>query len=511
MNRCPPSANRKRPPIDGLCVRGLARLECCCRVEASRRSRLAWLAGPIALWLFAGPARAQTIPSPQSTPAPSPLSATVTVPAGAENPPATTPPLKITLAEAEERASKVEPLLLAAKTRSGVAGYDRALARSALLPQAVYRAEFLYTQPNGVPDSGPLPNTIGPVFIANNSVREYISQAHVTEKLSLANTALYRESHALSLQAKAEAEIAARGLHATVAQAYYGAEAAQQKLQAAQEAAQEARDFVALTRKLEAGREVAHADVIKAQLQLEQRERDLDDARQNQMQAQQALGTLLFPDPTTPYTLVDPLNGGGNSVADVPDAATVHALASQANPELRSAFAAVRAADADVLASRAEYVPTLTLGYDYGIDAPYLAATGSGGRQFLGYAAYASLDVPLWNWFATHDRVQQSELRRQQARAELSYAQRQLIATLNADYGELQTAAKALASLNSSVNQARESLHLTTLRYSAGEATVLEVVDAQTTYFATESAVADGAVRYHVARANLERLTGKLP
>jgi len=418
-----------------------------------------------------------------------------------------TPPIPITLAEAQQRALKIEPTLLAAQTARGTAAYDRALARSVLLPQANYHAEFLYTQPNGVPDSGPLPGTVGPVFIANNSVNEYISQAHITEKLSLANAARYKQTGALALQAKAQAEIAIRGLHAVVTQAYYAVQSATQKFQAAQQAEQEAQNFVELTRKLEAGREVAHADVIKAELLLAQRQRDLEDARLAEMETRQSLGVLLFPDPSTPYTLVDPLNGG----TDIPSESEVHSLASQSSPELGSALAALHAANADVLASRAEYVPTFSFGYDYGIDAPYLATSGSGGRQFLGYAAYGSLDVPMWNWFATHDRVKQSELRQRQARAALSYTQRQLIATLNADYGELRTARDALASLNGSVAQAKESLHLTTLRYRAAEATVLEVVDAQNTYLATETMAADGAVRYHVARANLERLTGKLP
>ncbi|MHB8302790.1 MAG: TolC family protein [Acidobacteriaceae bacterium] len=474
------------------------------RQPTQKRTNLnSWAAMCAALYLsLALPLGAQqTPPAAMGVAAAAPATATLS------SPQAVTPPVAITLAEAQQRALKIEPTLLAAKVARGTAAYDRALARSALLPQAVYHAEFLYTEPNGVPDSGPLPGTVGPVFIANNSVNEYISQAHVTEKLSLANAARYRQTSALALQAKAQAEIAVRGLHAVVTQAYYAVQSATRKFQAAQQAEQEAQNFVDLTRKLEAGREVAHADVIKAELLLAQRQRDLEDARLAEMETRQSLGVLLFPDPATPYVLVDPLNGG----IDIPDESEVHSLASQSNPELGSALAALQAANADVLASRAGYVPAFTFGYDFGIDAPYLATSGSGGRQFLGYAAYGAMDVPMWNWFATHDRVKQSELRQHQARAALSYTQRQLIATLNADYGELRTARDALASLNGSVGQARDSLRLTTLRYQSGEASVLEVVDAQNTYLATEAMAADGAVRYHVARANLERLTGKLP
>lgn len=454
------------------------------------------------------PLRAQQSPPPADRQSPSnSLAASLSTSSQPSGTQAVSPPVSISLAEAQQRALKIEPTLLAATTAYRSSKYDRSIARSALLPQAVYHAQYLYTEPNGVPNSGPLPGTIGPVFIANNAVREYTSQAHVMEKLSLANAAIYKQAGALQLRAQAEAEIAARSLRVVVTQAYYAVQSTTQKAQAAQQARMEAQNFVDLTRKLEAGREVAHSDVIKAQLLLAQRQRDLEDARLAAMEARQYLGVLLFPDPATPYVLADPLNGS----IDIPDEGVVRTLASQSNPELGSALAALRATDADVLASRAEYVPTLTFGYDYGIDAPYVQTSGAGGRQFLGYAAYGSLDVPMWNWFATHDRVKQSELRQHQARAALSYTQRQLIATLNADYSELLTAKDALLSLNDSVGQARQSLYLTTLRYQSGEATVLEVVDAQNTYLGTEAAAADGAVRYRVARANLERLTGKLP
>jgi len=51
---------------------------------------------------------------------------------------------------------------------------------------------------------------------------------------------------------------------------------------------------------------------------------------------------------------------------------------------------------------------------------------------------------------------------------------------------------------------------LTLLRYQAGEATALEVVDAQTTAATARTAVDDGLLRYRLAIANLQTLTGTL-
>ena len=134
------------------------------------------------------------------------------------------------------------------------------------------------------------------------------------------------------------------------------------------------------------------------------------------------------------------------------------------------------------------------------------------GQKFsnLGSSASATLNIPIWNWGATQSRVKQAELRRSQADRELSLAHRKLLAEIKSLYSEAETALNELGGLSRSAELAEESLRLTTLRYKNGEATVLEVVDSQTTFAQTSSAYQDGAVRYRVALANLQTLTGVL-
>jgi outer membrane protein TolC len=97
------------------------------------------------------------------------------------------------------------------------------------------------------------------------------------------------------------------------------------------------------------------------------------------------------------------------------------------------------------------------------------------------------------------------------AKVELTATQRQLIAALDELYNEAAVAAAAAASLDESVRTAAESLRLTNLRYTAGETTVLDVVDAQNSYSAAQEAQVDATVRYHVALGQLQTLTGTLP
>jgi outer membrane protein TolC len=129
-------------------------------------------------------------------------------------------------------------------------------------------------------------------------------------------------------------------------------------------------------------------------------------------------------------------------------------------------------------------------------------------RQNLGYSAQATLNIPLWNWGATHSKVKQASLKRQQAELDLTVAQKQLEADLASSYQEAQTAFAQVESLRSSSDLAAESLRLTLLRYQAGEATALEVVDAQSTASQSRSAYDDGLLRYRMALAAVESLTG---
>jgi outer membrane protein TolC len=104
--------------------------------------------------------------------------------------------------------------------------------------------------------------------------------------------------------------------------------------------------------------------------------------------------------------------------------------------------------------------------------------------------------------------LKQALLHRQQANAELSGTQRTILRELNGFYEEAETARGELDLLRQSSDLATDNLRLNTLRYQGGEATVLELVDAQNTLIQARNAYDDGLVRYRVALANLQTVTG---
>jgi outer membrane protein TolC len=404
--------------------------------------------------------------------------------------------VRLTLQDALARARKNSVQFQSALTDSAIARQDRFQAGAALLPSVNLNNQALYTQLN---QNG------NPKFIANNAAHEYISQGNVHEVLDLASVSNFRRASAAAAAARARAEIASRGLVVTVVQSFYAVAAAQQKFQSAQKTADEGDRFFKLTQDLEHGGEVAHSDVIKAELQMQERRRQLQEAQLGLLNARLDLAVLIFPDFNDNYEVADDLH----SAVPLPTLGEVQQQAARENPDVRAALEAVHAAGADVTGARAGYLPSLSLDYWYGIDAPQFAVNGPNGSN-LGSAAAATINIPIWNWGSTQSRIKQAELRRTQAQRELSLAQRKLLAEIKSLYSEAETALNELGGLNRSAELADESLRLTTLRYKSGEATVLEVVDAQSTFSQSSFAYQDGAVRYRVALANLQTLTGVL-
>jgi outer membrane protein TolC len=410
--------------------------------------------------------------------------------------PAAPPTLKFTLADALARARQYGPQFLQANIAAQLAHETSRQAKAALLPTVNGFSQFIYTQPNG---------TLTGIFVSNDGPHVYNDQAQVHGDLwAPSKRADYRGALAAEAVARARMDVAARGLFATVAQDYYAMAVASRKLDNARQALREAQDFLGITEKLEQGGEAAHSDVIKAQIQFEQRQRDLQDAQLTLDKARIAFAILLFPDFRQDFAIDDDLE----SPKLLPVFPEVQALAGRNNPDIRAAQAVVQQQQYAIESARWAMFPSVSFDYFYGINANQFALHNYDGQNNLGSAAQVQLNVPLWTWGAVRSRVKQAELQLQQAKNDLSFTQRQLLSELRSFYEEAQVAAAQVESLRRSELQSAESLRLTQLRYQAGEVTVLEVVDAQTTLVLARNAFDDGLARYRLALANLQTLTG---
>ncbi len=414
-------------------------------------------------------------------------------------------PLTLTFQDALERARKYDPQYLSYVTNERVARQDIVQARSALLPSVSSTNQLLLTQGNGVLPSGR--------YVTNDGVHVYRVWGVMHQSLGAETLTLdgLKRAQAAAAMARAQEEIALRGLNVTVTKDYYDLVVAERGYATAQQALDQAKHFLSVAQDLERGGEVAHSDVIKFQLQYNQQERALREARLAMETARLNLAVLLFPDFNQNFTVVDDLD----QAAPLPAFHEVRQMAENNNPQLRAAVEALRQASKDVSLARFAFLPSLGLEMDYGIEANSLALRSrtsafpeAGRLPNMGFFLTATISFPVWDWGALRSKLRQANYRRQQAHVELTFAQRQLLSNLAGFYGEAQTAHAETDSLRQAADLAAESLRLNNLRYRAGEATVLDVVDAQNTYTQARNSYAAGLERYRMALATLQTLTG---
>ncbi len=414
-------------------------------------------------------------------------------------------PVTLTLKDALALAEKNDPAVLAATSDAMAANEDRRQARAALYPSLSGRSEYLGTEGNGKLSESR--------FVTNDGVHVYRDWAVVHQDLSpgtLSGVGIQRASAAQAL-ARAKLQVARRGLAATVTKDYYTLIVAQRKYATAQTALDQAHQSLDISQALERGREVAHSDVVRSQLLENSQQQALQESKLGMENARLDLAVLLFRDFDEDFSVIDDLD----VAPALPALEEAENMAARSNPTLGAAIETLRAARLDVKIARQAFLPTLTVDAVYGIEAnafafhsTVAAAKQDGPLPNLGYFITASLNVPVWDWGVRRSKLKQSELRHEEAEADLSAAQRTLVRNLRGFYDEAQLAHDQIDLLHRAVDLGSESLRLNTLRYQAGEATIVELVDAQASAIQARNAYEDGMLRYRLAIAHLQTLTG---
>jgi len=415
------------------------------------------------------------------------------------------PPIVVTLQDALDRAKSNDVPLQTAITDALVAREDRFQSRVALRPSVSNSTQYLGTQGNGTLPSGR--------FVTNDGVHVYREWGIAHQQVNadtLLKTGVHRATAAEAL-ANARVEIAQRGLTVTVTRNYYGLVAAQRRYATAQQAAQNAARTLQISQQQEQAGQVAHSDVVKAEIQSEQQNQALQEAMLTMENARLSLAVIIFPTLNENFTVVDDLD----SPKPLPPFPDIQTMAERENPDVRAASEAVRQATFDVRGARNALYPNLVVDGIYGIEANAFALHSTvaafpqaGPLPNLGYFVTANLTIPIFDWGALRSRVRQAQAREQQARVQLSQTQRQVMSNLYAFYNEAAVARDAVDRLRRAADLSAESLRLISLRYQAGESTILELVDAQNTLTQARNAYDDAQNRYRVAVAQLQTISG---
>jgi len=264
------------------------------------------------------------------------------------------------------------------------------------------------------------------------------------------------------------------------------------------ERAQQALD--AANRRLAVG-SATRSDVLRAQLELNNAKNAVLNSQNQRRSAAFTLGAQIGIDgPALP--VMD--SAAGPRKLSMSDEQIV-ALAIDAAPAVRSAEAAVEAARASASVSRASYLPTLRFssGYDWSNN----EATFQNGNT--SWNMRLNLSYPIFNGFSREADVANANIQTRNATADLHAEQRQARADAERVLGALRLAEDQLALRSEALAVAEEDLRVQQERYRLGMTTILELLTSQSALRSAESSLITARYDYEIARAELEALVGR--
>lgn len=192
----------------------------------------------------------------------------------------------------------------------------------------------------------------------------------------------------------------------------------------------------------------------------------------------------------------------------LPDTAAVRVEAVAGTPAVRQAEAQLRAARAQLSASRAPYWPTFNVSVSTGYSGSELPWTST---QTFGdnWQWRFSLNWTLFNGFQRERQVVNAGVQRDIAEARAQDARRQASAQLTQQLASLANSYAAIDIARSNVAAATEDLRVQQERYRVGASTILDLLASQASLTNAEVSRIQTLYDYMLARAQLEATLGR--
>ena len=406
----------------------------------------------------------------------------------------------MTLAEAIDLALKQATAVRGSQIGELIAAEDVSQTKSAFYPRVEARPNYIFTSPR-FGSARPRP----PSFLGGNAVNEIQGLVVTSGEIDTSGklNAALRHSQALLDGARAGTEIARRDLVQGVSDAYYSVALSTAKRLGAEKNLASAEDFEKNTKlQLDAG-EVAPVDLIRARLQTASRRDELEQVKTDEAVNASGLKSLIgaaFADAVAVQDLMTDMPGD-NEIERFSDATIA------TRPEFAQFEADKRAALTDIDAAKAERRPRFTYSVGSGLITDSLAAARL--KDSLGVQVNIGLTIPIFDWGAARSRETQARLRLEQTENSRAIAERQFAQNFFAARTQAISARTRIRQIAAAISDAEANVSASTVRYRSGEATILEVTDAQNTLVTQRSALYQAIFDYQTARSRLMRAAGQ--
>ena len=248
--------------------------------------------------------------------------------------------------------------------------------------------------------------------------------------------------------------------------------------------------------------EITRTDVAQSEARLAQSEADLANA-QAQLSVSRAVYAAVVgqaPADLAPMPVLPNLPADFDSALDV---------ALQDNPGIRAAGYNLRAAEANVAAAKAEYMPSARLTASYGGSSNDIGRPGdiADNRDFQ---AGASISVPLFTGGLNRSRVAQAHERANVAQINLEGERRTTLQTVSSAYAQSLSARSTLTAGQEAVRAATVAAEGVRQEAQVGLRTTLDVLNQELELRNAEVTLASARRNEYVAQANLLAAMGRL-
>jgi outer membrane protein TolC len=415
------------------------------------------------------------------------------------------PNVPLTLDNALAKALSQVNSLQQAQISERIANEDKRQSRAALLPKFSLENSYIYTTPGpfqpGVANTELLESQ--PSFIAANAINEFIVFLNITGDLDIARklSATFARDRAALAAARAQVEVAKKGLTITVTDAYYGLALARGNLQIAQETLAAAEDFLHITQLLYSGGEVAEADVLKARIEASNKRVELSKAEAAEISAEDALAILIGNDLTTPIAVEEIALATPVVMIDL-NSYSEQLIANR--PELAGYAAQLLAARKEIKIANSDLLPQFSYSINLGVDDSTFSFFRDRGAAFA-----ITMKMPLFDWGATRSKKRQAQFRLRSVENERALAMKNFLQQFYTARANITSAIYRINETKTNIADATRSLALAIARYRAGEAPILEVTDAQNTLASVKGAYFQAIYDYRTSLARLEQAVGR--
>jgi len=244
---------------------------------------------------------------------------------------------------------------------------------------------------------------------------------------------------------------------------------------------------------------VANVDVLRAQVQVQNRRQRSIVAENDFAKAKLQLARAIGLPPGQDFTLTDKMPFAPLSDVTIEDAL---ARAYDQRADFLAARDRVSAAEATSRAANAELLPTLNIDGDYGT----IGNTASGSHPT--YTVAATVRVPLFEAGRAQTRRAESEALLQRRRAELEDVKGQIDIEVRTAFLDVRAAAQQLDAAQTTVTLANQELEQARDRFAAGVTGNIEVTQAQESVVAASDTYLAALYAHNLAKASLARALG---